>query len=132
MNVSTDKVEIADEPTDQELYAAKFTAQTGQKPAGEVKVAVRMMSRARFFAGLEAQVKFKGIDGEDFLKTVFTPIREYRRDNNKYVPHHNQRTRPDGPQSTPLLSQAAGEHAPDGGEPEIRRGDLPHPDGDSE
>ena len=108
------------EPTTQELYVAKFTAQTGFKPASEVKMAMRAMSRTKFYAGLEAQVSFRGLDGEDFLKTIFTPIKQYMRDNNKYVPHHNQR-RLNGPQDETLLPQA---EVPEAAEPQAVESDA--------
>jgi hypothetical protein len=56
---------------------------------------MRIESNKYFHAGLEAQVEFKGLDGQPFLKTIFTPVRRYLRDNNKFVPDHNQKVKHD-------------------------------------
>ncbi len=82
-------------PEEQYTYVDKFITLTGHKPVGEVRMSFRVISRKYIMAGLEAQVTFKGADGEDYLKTVFTAVKRYQRDNNKFVPDHNQR-KPDG------------------------------------
>ncbi len=106
------------EPTTADLYTAQFKKTTGYVPQGVPVMKFGMMTRTHFYAGLEAQVKFRGIDGESFLKTIFTPVKRYMRDNNKYTPDHNQKrlTHVEEPKGTGPVAE---------GEGQPRAGDTP-------
>ena len=75
----------------QRLFAGKFYRQTGRLPKGEVISTFRVESQKYIMAGLEAQVEYAGADGKPFLKTIFTPIKRYMRDRNKYMPAEEDR-----------------------------------------